>query len=534
MIFIQKVPDLEPKMRDALRVHIVRKRQRLKQELEQDAIEKRLKREKELKQLQDAMTLDQIKEQLSMLEKRLDTLKDEKHNLFVQLKQVLNEDNTRQKQHESEQQKKQDEKVVTDSASIQASASTNSNNNNSCGDVSNNSTTSSANSNDLCANQQTTALKPIITNKVQLESHTIPQMKQIQVHPKSNIKLSAHPRPTHNFLPRTASIPPYHSNTHPVIVSKSHPLTLIPPTYSMVPTNIPLSHQQVLSSKPTPTNADVHANAFRGTSMPILTSGGSIPPEYMTSNIQMNPYGQHARLPPHLVGNRTPMVVDMPLSLPKSHHDIQIPNFSGKRTLSVANMNDGAMNLDLERSLSHKKVNSNFMYSNQSFLLNGVPHQPITNLSHYSPLNPQSAGLVGTPMGPQVPSSTSASLIQNNQYHQRKPTPHQLATNYDYMLNQSSKSAGSIMPNMNAFYSTPTHLIPQNSLYNSSVENELAKHFTSPYATTLAAQHYGANTSRHQPPPTPQNNDPHYLGGVGLNYQRKFPTNPKNPHQSHK
>lgn len=106
MIFIHKLPTIEPEMRDALRSHIFRKRQRLKQELEQDAIEKRLRREKERRQLQDAMTLDQIKEQLSSLEKRLESLRDEKHNLFVQLKQVLNEDDARRKiEHESNERR---------------------------------------------------------------------------------------------------------------------------------------------------------------------------------------------------------------------------------------------------------------------------------------------------------------------------------------------------------------------------------------------------------------------------------------------
>lgn len=103
MTFIRKLPTLEPEMRGALRNHIIRKRQRLKQELEQEAIEKRLKRERELKRVQDAMTLDQIKEQLSSLEKKLEVLRDEKRHLFVQLKQLLSEDNNRRKQLDDSQ-----------------------------------------------------------------------------------------------------------------------------------------------------------------------------------------------------------------------------------------------------------------------------------------------------------------------------------------------------------------------------------------------------------------------------------------------
>lgn len=104
-MIVQKPADLDPAMKSALKNHIMRKRQQLKQELEQDAIEKRLKREQEAKRKQDAMTLDQLKEQLSQLEKTLENLRNEKHSLFAQLKQnmrVLNEDDTRRKQKEGE------------------------------------------------------------------------------------------------------------------------------------------------------------------------------------------------------------------------------------------------------------------------------------------------------------------------------------------------------------------------------------------------------------------------------------------------
>lgn len=48
------------------------------------------------------MTLEDIKDQLSKLEVRLKELKEEKHELFLQLKKVLNEDETRKRQKESE------------------------------------------------------------------------------------------------------------------------------------------------------------------------------------------------------------------------------------------------------------------------------------------------------------------------------------------------------------------------------------------------------------------------------------------------
>lgn len=41
------------------------------------------------------MTLGETREQISQLEERLAQLKDEKHQLFLQLKKVLNEDDRR-------------------------------------------------------------------------------------------------------------------------------------------------------------------------------------------------------------------------------------------------------------------------------------------------------------------------------------------------------------------------------------------------------------------------------------------------------
>lgn len=105
-MIVHRPADLDPVMKSALKNHIMRKRQQLKQEMEQDAIEKRLKREHDAKIKQDAMTLDQLKDQLTHLEKNLDSLKNEKQNLFAKLKQnirVLNEDGTKRKQKEEEE-----------------------------------------------------------------------------------------------------------------------------------------------------------------------------------------------------------------------------------------------------------------------------------------------------------------------------------------------------------------------------------------------------------------------------------------------
>lgn len=67
-----------------------------------DQEQESLKREQELKRKQVAVTLEQVKEQLGKLECKLNDLKNEKHQLFLQLKKVLNEDETRKRQRDSE------------------------------------------------------------------------------------------------------------------------------------------------------------------------------------------------------------------------------------------------------------------------------------------------------------------------------------------------------------------------------------------------------------------------------------------------
>lgn len=62
----------------------------------------RKERERQLKQ--DSMTLSETKEQISVLESRLSELKEEKHQVFLQLKKVLNEDEVRKRQLMSQEQ----------------------------------------------------------------------------------------------------------------------------------------------------------------------------------------------------------------------------------------------------------------------------------------------------------------------------------------------------------------------------------------------------------------------------------------------
>lgn len=94
-------PEMSRSMWDALKTHILRERQRKKEEQEADAANEQRRRERENKQKQDVMTLEETKEQISQIEQRLLQLKDEKHQLFLQLKKVLNEDETRRKARET-------------------------------------------------------------------------------------------------------------------------------------------------------------------------------------------------------------------------------------------------------------------------------------------------------------------------------------------------------------------------------------------------------------------------------------------------
>lgn len=90
-------PKMTRAMYDALKTHIIHQRQKKKQEQEADAANQRLRKEKELQVKQEKMTLEQTKEQLTELDKKLETLKHEKHELFLQLKKVLHEEGNRRK-----------------------------------------------------------------------------------------------------------------------------------------------------------------------------------------------------------------------------------------------------------------------------------------------------------------------------------------------------------------------------------------------------------------------------------------------------
>lgn len=85
-------------MRNALKAHIIRERQRKKQEREQEVEEERQRKEREATEQQQVMSLGETREQITQLELKLTQLRDEKHQLFLQLKKVLNEDDNRRRQ----------------------------------------------------------------------------------------------------------------------------------------------------------------------------------------------------------------------------------------------------------------------------------------------------------------------------------------------------------------------------------------------------------------------------------------------------
>nr|CAH7724291.1 unnamed protein product [Callosobruchus chinensis] len=81
-----------------VKAHIQRERARKRQEREQEVEEERLRKEREAREQQDVMTLGETREQISQVEIKLQQLKEEKHQLFLQLKKVLNEDDNRRRQ----------------------------------------------------------------------------------------------------------------------------------------------------------------------------------------------------------------------------------------------------------------------------------------------------------------------------------------------------------------------------------------------------------------------------------------------------
>ncbi|KAK2179151.1 hypothetical protein NP493_509g01003 [Ridgeia piscesae] len=93
-------PKMTCSMYQALKRHIMNERNKKKQEQEHDEALERQKKEKELrrkKEAEDSLTLEQTKDQISQLQHKMEQLKQEKHELFSQLKKVLHQEDESRK-----------------------------------------------------------------------------------------------------------------------------------------------------------------------------------------------------------------------------------------------------------------------------------------------------------------------------------------------------------------------------------------------------------------------------------------------------
>ncbi|XP_055686580.1 adenylate cyclase, terminal-differentiation specific [Lutzomyia longipalpis] len=90
-------PEKEDNLWIGLKHYIMHERQLKKQELEAEVEEERLRKEREARERQDVMTLGETREQIQILDTKLQELKNKKQELFLKLKIVLNQDEIRKK-----------------------------------------------------------------------------------------------------------------------------------------------------------------------------------------------------------------------------------------------------------------------------------------------------------------------------------------------------------------------------------------------------------------------------------------------------
>lgn len=92
---------------------------RLEEEASVEEERKRTEAEKEREERnrQDAMTLGETKEQIQKLNARLEELRNDKQQLFLRLKKVLNRDESRKKQ---QQQQQKDRLELTENSVVSA------------------------------------------------------------------------------------------------------------------------------------------------------------------------------------------------------------------------------------------------------------------------------------------------------------------------------------------------------------------------------------------------------------------------------
>ncbi|KAG0727220.1 G protein pathway suppressor 2 [Chionoecetes opilio] len=102
-------------MWESLKAHIIRDRKRKKEEQEADAEEERLRKERETRKKQHAMTLEETREKITQMEQDLHDLKKQKHQLFQELKVVLNEDDTRKRAQQQQNYLKESELMAVHS-----------------------------------------------------------------------------------------------------------------------------------------------------------------------------------------------------------------------------------------------------------------------------------------------------------------------------------------------------------------------------------------------------------------------------------
>ncbi|XP_060718492.1 G protein pathway suppressor 2 isoform X1 [Tachysurus vachellii] len=98
-------PKLSNAMARALHKHIMRERERKRQEEEEvdKMMEQKLKEEEERKrkkEMEERMSLEETKEQIMKMGEKLQGLQEEKHQLFLQLKKVLHEEEKRRRKEQ--------------------------------------------------------------------------------------------------------------------------------------------------------------------------------------------------------------------------------------------------------------------------------------------------------------------------------------------------------------------------------------------------------------------------------------------------
>lgn len=100
-------PKLSNAMARALHKHIMKERERKRQEEEEvdKMMEQKMKEEEERKrskEIEERMSLDETKEQVMKMGEKLQGLQEEKHQLFLQLKKVLHEEEKRRRKEQSD------------------------------------------------------------------------------------------------------------------------------------------------------------------------------------------------------------------------------------------------------------------------------------------------------------------------------------------------------------------------------------------------------------------------------------------------